>query len=71
MDHIIAEVNQLPCSTDNCQLCQYRSMNDSRIDSELNGKTDFSFSLLHFNLYLLYRWSKISSINCTTTIIRI
>ena len=68
----MAEVNRLPCSIDNCQLCQYRSLNDTRIDSELNGKTCHPFSLIWFRSYLLYRYSKISSINCTTTtIIRI
>ncbi|CAF1289625.1 unnamed protein product [Rotaria sordida] len=37
MDHIIARVNQLQCSTENCELCYYSSMNDTCIDSELNN----------------------------------
>jgi hypothetical protein len=42
MDHIIAELQQQPCSTENCELCYYRSMDDARIDSELDGKNQFS-----------------------------
>lgn len=47
MDHIIAEVNKIQCSTENCQLCQYRSMNEARINSELNGKNIFLIILLY------------------------
>ena len=36
MDHIIAESQQQPCSSENCELCSYRSMNDAHIQSELN-----------------------------------
>jgi hypothetical protein len=51
MDHIISDINQNPCSADNCQICDYRSMNDTRIDSELNGKKLF-FSIL-FNVSVI------------------
>ena len=50
MDHIISDINQNSCSADNCQICDYRSMNDTRIDSELNGKNSF---FLFFLMYLL------------------
>ncbi|CAF2704187.1 unnamed protein product [Rotaria sp. Silwood2] len=36
IDHIIAGVNRLPCSTENCELCYYCLVNDTNIDSELN-----------------------------------
>jgi hypothetical protein len=38
MDHIIAECQQQPCSSRDCELCSYRSMDDARIDSELKSK---------------------------------
>ncbi|CAF1448107.1 unnamed protein product [Rotaria sp. Silwood1] len=37
MDHIISGVNKFQCSTKNCELCYYYSMNDTSIDLELNN----------------------------------
>ncbi|CAF4267716.1 unnamed protein product, partial [Adineta steineri] len=36
MNHIITEVNQIKCSPDKCKLCQYCSMDENRVKSELN-----------------------------------
>jgi hypothetical protein len=47
MDHIIAEFQQQPCSGEYCELCNYRSMDDAHINSELNSKNSFSFSFQH------------------------
>ena len=47
MNHIISEFQQQPCSSENCDLCSYRSMTDAQIASELNGNCYFSHSITY------------------------
>ncbi len=68
MDHITAEFQQQPCSTETCELCDYRSMDDARIDSELTSKNKAFFYFI-FIICLIYSCSEKSSIDYSTTII--
>jgi hypothetical protein len=51
MDHIIAEFQQQPCSTENCELCDYHSMDDTRIDSELTSKNNILFYFIFYYMF--------------------
>jgi hypothetical protein len=58
MDHIIAECQQQPCSSKDCELCSYRSMDDARIDSELKSKKRLIFISNHSAFSYFFSGSK-------------
>ena len=40
VDHMLADVNELGCQIEGCELCHYASMGDRQVDAELESKTN-------------------------------
>lgn len=50
MDHIIAQCQQQPCPSENCDMCSYRSMTDAQIGTELNSNDSSRYGVIFFCL---------------------